>query len=292
MKAGELLADLLGKAGVDVTSETLKDIVSIGIDVHDDVVEKAQKNLFNMEVAKGGGAIGKDLKTHYVGMFATGIHQNLEEDLKAMGREDILEKIKDVKGTGDRIKNAFVELGKTQVHAKDNDEAVKALKAQNDKLQSDFQQKEKQYVQEKTEIVNQYENRMVNDAVMGKFKSMQWSDSIPEVVRGDVAKRLLDSVLAEKKAIIKKDENGNIQLLDSVTNSSVIDEKNNIVTLDSLIGNLMATNKLLKVTETQSSGGGTNQPVQRVVIPNNGTPRTNKVESAIDKAFHDQIQNS
>lgn len=292
MKAGELLADLLGKAGVDVTSETLKDIVSIGIDVSDDIAEKAQKNLFNLEIAKGGGSIGKDLKTHYVGMFATGIHQNLEEDLKAMGREDILEKIKDVKGTGDRLKNAITELGKTQVHAKDNDEAVKALKAQNEKLLADFRLKEQQYALEKNEIVNQFEQRIVNDAVMGKFKSMQWSDNIPEVVRGDVAKRLLDSVLAEKKAIIKKDENGNIQLLDSVTNSSVIDEKNNIVTLDSLIGNLMATNKLLKVTETQSSGGGTQTVPQRVVIPNNGTPRTNKVESAIDKALHDQVQNS
>lgn len=288
MKAGELLADLLGKAGVDVASEALKEIVSIGIEVPEEIASQTQKKLFNLEVAKSN----KELKNHFIAQFAPGIDQNLNEDLQAMGRSDILEKIKDVKGTGERMKIAISELGKTVITAKDGDETVKALKAQNDKLLQDFQNKEKQFLAEKTEIVNQYETKMVNDAVMGKFKAIQWSDNIPEVVRDDVAKRLLNQALTEKKAIVIKDENGNIQLLDSVTNSSVIDEKNNIVTLDSLIGNLMATNKLLKVTDTQVSGGGTpnTQQVPRVVTPNNGTPTTNRVLSAIEKSLADQFK--
>jgi len=127
-------------------------------------------------------------------MFATGIHQNLEEDLKAMGREDILEKIKDVKGTGDRLKSAITELGKTQIHAKDNDEAVKALKAQNEKLLSDYKLKEKEYEREKSEIVNQFETKIVEDAVMSKFLSREWTKSIHEEI--EVPEELAQKQLA------------------------------------------------------------------------------------------------
>jgi hypothetical protein len=292
MKVGELLADLLGKAGVDTTSEVLKSVLAIGIDLDDDVSSQVQKNLFNFEVAKSN----KDLKHHFVSPFAQGVDQDMKELLEAAGRQDILDSIKDVKSTGERARKIITELAKVkpatgEKGSKEWEETTKAQKAQIDKLLSDLSAKDNVFAEEKKNLLNQFDQERVNEAVMGKFNSLAWSDSIPEVVRKDVAKKLLDSALAEKKAIVKKDENGNIQLLSVDTNSSVIDEKNNIVTLDGLITNIMTQHKLIKVNDNPV-GGGTSPIVTRVSLPQGGgTQRSNRnVESSIDRALNDQLQ--
>ena len=292
MKVGMLLSDLLGKAGVDLTSEDVKSVLSIGVDIDDEIAGQVQKGLFNLEVAKSN----KDLKNHFVGKFASGLDQDINEHLTGLGRQDILDMIKDIKGTGERARTVISELGKIKPvtgkeGSKEWEDTSKAQKAQIDKLIADLAAKDKQWEEKERKLMNQFDEERVNEAVMSKFNSLQWSELIPEVVRKDVAQKLLNSALVDKKAIVKKDENGNIQLLSVETNSPVIDEKNHVVTLDGLINNLMVNNKLLKVSDVVAPlGGGTQQHQQRVIPQkNSGTDRSNRnVDSAIDRAMSDQ----
>lgn len=294
MKVGELLADLLGKAGVDTTNEELKPILGIGVDLNDEITAQVQKNLFNFEVAKSN----KDLKHHFIAPFAQGVDQDMKELLEASGRQDILDAIKEVKSTGERARKIITELAKVKPPTGDKgskewEETTKAQKAQIEKLLLDLAAKDNVFAEEKKNLLNQFDQERVNEAVMGKFNSLEWSDSIPQVARKVLAKQLFDGALAEKKAIVKKDENGNVQLLSIDTNSSVIDEKNNVVTLDGLITNLMTQHKLIKVAGSLPVGGGTNPANTRVVPPQgNGTVKSNRnVESSIDRALNDQMHN-
>ncbi len=293
MKVGELLADLLGKAGIDTTSEDLKPILGIGMDMNDEISSQVQKKLFNFESAKSI----KELKTHFIGMHTRGLEEDLAETLKNLSKEDVLESVKDLKSTGERVRAIITKLAEVkqpsgEKGSKEWEETTKAQKTQIDKLLVDLSQKDVLFAKEKETLLNQFDQERVNEAIMGKFNSIEWSDAIPQVARKVLAKQLLESALAEKKAIVKKDESGNMKLLSIDTDSPVIDEKNNIITLDGLIANLMTQHKLIKVSDVVPTGGGTHQNPQRVVIPDNGTVKSNRnVVSAIDRSLSDQMAN-
>jgi hypothetical protein len=289
MKAGELLGELLTKAGVDVTNEKLKPILSSSLEIDDEFASEIQSKLMTMEGAKSK----VEIKNHFVRQFTQGLDQDVKEFVEAGGYTDILEKMAPIKSTGERIKLVLAEIAAISKNKDPKDEdakaALKALKEQNALLNTQLAKEKQDRETDKTTLLNEFDQKLVNTSVLAKFNSLPWSESIHEAARPILAKQFLDQALGDYKAKITKDENGNLQLIGVETQSPVFDSKNNPVTLDGLIKDIMTANKFIKVAGG-NEGGGT-QHNQRFIPPaggDGGTPQPKRILSDIDKSLADQ----
>lgn len=284
MKVGEALAELLSKAGVDVTIEALKPVLGISIDIDEDSSKALQEKLFTFEAAKSK----PELKKHFVGQFAQGLDQDAKEFLEANGHTDILEKIASTKSTGERIKTILNELTakKQEGEGDDTKTALKTLKEQNAKLNADLAKEKQEKSTFEAKLRDEFDQNLVKMSVLSKFDSQQWSDTIPEAARKILADQFWNQELQKHKAKATKDESGNIVLINTETQSPVYDQKNNLLTVDSLVKDIMTLNKFIKVTN-DNGGGGTNP--NRVIIPDNGTAKNQfRNSSLIDQSLRDQ----
>lgn len=282
MKVGEVFADLLAKAGVDVTSESLKPVLGISIDIDDEFTKALQEKLFTLEAAKSK----PELKKHFVGPFAQGLDQDVKEFLESNGYSDILEKIADTKSTGQRIKAILNEITAKKDGGDDEKAVLKTLKEQNAKLNADLAKEKQDKSTFETKLRDEFDQNLVKMSVLSKFDSQQWSETIPEAARKVLADQFWNQELQKHKAKAAKDESGNVVLINTETQSPVYDQKNNLLTVEGLIKDIMTVNKFIKVTN-DNGGGGTNQ--NRVIIPDDGTAKNQQRNaSLVDKSLADQ----
>lgn len=282
-KAGELFADLLTKAGVDVTNEEFKSLLGIQIEVSQEAADALQSKLMTLEAAKSK----TELKNHFIGPFAQGVDQDLKELLESNGRTDLLESIKDIKGTGARMKAVVSKLAEEK-KAGGNDEGSKALKEQVAKLNDELSREKSERELKIQEIQNQYEQKIVQKEVLGKFLQQPWSDVYSNEDRPVLASTKLNKFLTDNKVKAVTDESGNVQFVNIETGTPFYDSKNKLVSVDDVVKDIMTVNKYLKVA--QSNEGDGTQFTPRVVIPDNGTSRPNKIQSQLEQDYLRQAQ--
>ena len=286
-KLGDLFFDLLGKAGVDLKDERLKSVFSVDVDIDDEFAGPIQKNLFNLEAAKGK----VELKNHFVKQAYQGIDQNIQEFLNTVeGGSELLDKISDIKSTGARLKAILPELIKKSSTEETGNEGgkLKALQDQNKALNEQILNSKAEYEAEKNSILTGFEREKIQDAVMGEFNAQRWSDAYAAEDRPILVKSKIDRFLADKKAELKKGENGEIQFISIETGTPVHDEKNNLVTLKGFVDKTMVLSGYLKVADA-SGPNGTNQ--NRFTPISEGTVKPlSRVQSQIEKSLEDQFQ--
>lgn len=280
-KAGELFGDLLQKAGIDVTSEEFKSLLGIQIEVNEEAASALQSKLMTLEAAKSK----TELKNHFIAPFAQGVDQDLKELLESNGRLDLLEAIKDIKGTGARMKAVVAKLAEEKKPAGGSKAFEETIAKLNEELAKEKAEKEAKI----TEISNQFEQKMVQKEVLAKFLAQPWSDVYSTEDRPVLAKTKLDKFLAENKVKAVTDESGNVQLVSIETGSPYYDPKNNKpVSVEDVVQNIMTTNRYLKVA--QSNDGDGTQFTPRVIPLDNGTSRPNRIQAQLEQDYQKQAQ--
>ena len=278
MKVGELLAELFKKASVDVSDEKLKPLLALEVEIDDEFVNPLQTNLFNFDAAKSK----KDLKEHFLKPLAQGIDSNIDDFLKANGLEEISAKVKAGTSTGDRTKLALASLFELS-KAKANTPELKTLQDQIATLNAQNAEARKALEDEKAQLLAGFENERLNSILESKIISQKWSKNYPESVRAALAKQLLDLEFAKHGAVLSRTEKG-VDLLSKETKGQVFDDKNNLVTFDSLISKVFQENNFLEVASTENQ-----QQQQRIEQKQETQPSYRSgIDDLIERSIADQ----
>ena len=278
MKVGELLAELFKKALVDVSDEKLKPLLALEVEIDDEFVNPLQTNLFNFDAAKSK----KDLKEHFLKPLAQGIDSNIDDFLKANGLEEISAKVKAGTSTGDRTKLALASLFELS-KAKANTPELKTLQDQIATLNAQNAEARKALEDEKAQLLAGFENERLNSILESKIISQKWSKNYPESVRAALAKQLLDLEFAKHGAVLSRTEKG-VDLLSKETKGQVFDDKNNLVTFDSLISKVFQENNFLEVASTENQ-----QQQQRIEQKQETQPSYRSgIDDLIERSIADQ----
>lgn len=274
MKVGELLAELFKKASVDASNEKLKPLFDLDIEVEDEFVTPLQTNLFNLDAAKSK----KDLKEHFLKPLAQGIDSNVDDFLKANGLDEISAKVKAGTSTGERTKLALAQLFELSKQ-KANTPELKALQDQIVQLNAQTVEARQALQDREAQLLSDFENERLSSALENKIVAQKWSKNYPESVRSVLAKQLLDAEFAKHGAVLARTEKG-IDLLSKETKGQVFDDKNNPITLDSVLSRVFQENNFLEVAQTDPTPQHTTAP--------DGQRGNTAFDSAMRKSLADQ----
>ncbi len=296
MKVGEILAKQLEKLGIDTTSEELKPILGISVDVPETLTGKLD-SLITMDGAKNN----TDIKNHYIKKYTSGINQALDEKLKKLGMtqdqvDDIFKEEtfgKRIEGALERLAEAKDNLAKTK---KTGDvDSEKLYKDQIDKLNKDLADIKEASKTEREKLMSDFENEKINEEVGREFLSKPWSKHYPDSANDKlvIANTYLQNELQQIGAKIVRDfDTKQIKLVQAKNPElDYFDSSNKKVNFTSLVAKIAADKKLLAVSESSGQGTPTPSTIVGGQAPQ-GTLRTNNPAlNALRQSQQDQAQN-
>jgi hypothetical protein len=267
MKVGELFAELLEKVGADTTSEEVKSILSISVDVPQAFADKLSAGLFTEEAAKNNMKI----KNHFIAQFAGGLDQSiLDRALKMNLPSSTIEKIKEEKSTGKKQQllleaidedtnsklKAVEKSGASDVDKAAERQAILALQEDNRSLNNQLSNYKEKYVpkEELDRVLSQGENDRVQFLIENELIKKPWSANYPENVRTQLGKIALDNLMKEVGVkVVRKD--GELKLVHANNvEQEYFDSKNKNVKFTELVDQMMTANKFKAVSDQTDPG--------------------------------------
>lgn len=253
-KVGDLLKDLLTKAGIDLTKTELKAIVELGEEMPDDVYDAVNKALMTVTAAQVHPEVTKKVKAE---MF-NGVDSKLEAIIAELGLE-VDDDFKNDKNTFDKIgkltklAKAAGEKAKGTGGTKDKDEWIQKEKDFNEQirlLKQSITDKEKTFNETRTN--DQIENDLKLELHGKKYI---FPDEMDASIKVNTALTTLRSELSKKGFSIKKNDAGALVIL-KADGTPAYSDTNVALEPKTFIDTVLAQNGLLKKNEETPPGGG------------------------------------
>lgn len=253
-KIGDLLKELLTKAGIDLTKDEVKKVLEIGDEIPDDIADAVNKALLTVTAAQSHPDVIKKVKAEAL----NGVDKKLEDLIAEMELE-----------VGDDFKtskNSFDKIGMLTKLAKAAGE--KKSGTSNSKDKTEWAEREKEYnrllkeekegrAKDKTEYDAARENDKVESAIMRDLstKNYIFPKDMDADVKLNTAYGTIKAALAKHGHAIKRNEHGQLVILNKDGNQAYSDT-NVALEPKTFIDGVLAQNKLLLVTKEDGLGAG------------------------------------
>jgi hypothetical protein len=256
-KIGTLLEKLFKKAGIDTTSEELKQLLAIDTEVAEDTFVKVDKSLLSIEAAKNNSEVVKAIKATTL----SGADAKLDELIGELGlqpSEDFLSN-----------KNTFEKIAIVTKLA--NEAGKKAAGSTNKTTADEFAKKEAEYNKQLKDLKdviaakeNEFKNTRENDLTSFELqkillgKDYVFPKEMDTNLKVTTALGAVQNELSKNGLSIKRSENGQLQIV-TKEGAPAYNPKDNVAyETNTFIDGALAQNKLLKINDPnqqqQSSG--------------------------------------
>lgn len=289
-KFGDVLKSLAEKAGIQITDETLKKILSFAevsqTDLPDDFAHALENNLLTPQSAIANTDVRSKLAAEFLGSFDSELDK-VPRDFEF--GEDITSKYKSIqRNTKDKFKvvleglKSKLEEAKQKVKDDKNDPAAKmevqVLKDQITQLNQKIADAQKLHEVELSNINDKHISERKTFALISALAGMKLPENgLPAKVNQLTAKTLIESDMASKglvvvfnaagEPVIKESKEGGV-LVDYFVNSKPVNYS------DYLSG-VLATNKFVQVSNANTSTQ--NQQHSATSQPTNASPASQAV---------------
>ena len=267
-KIGSLIEGLLKKAGFDTSKDELKKIIEISEELPDGAVDALEKSLMTAEAAKSNPDVIKKVKAE----IFNGADQKITSIIEELG----LEADDDFKNE----KNTFEKINRLTKLALDA--GMKKSGAGSSKEKTDWAEKEKDYNKQLKELKDnlaarekEYKETRENDLTSFELqkilggKNYSFPDEMDAPFKINTALSAVNAELQKKGHCIKRNENGQLVILDKDGNPAYSD-RNVALEPNTFIDGVLAQYRLLKVTEEGPAGGSGAGPAG-TIIPKGGS---------------------
>ncbi len=297
-KAGEVFAELAKRAGLQHTSDNLKEILALTTPIPDEV-EQALNSLMNAQEAESWAKGQSSVKNHFTAQAYNGWDKKLIESADKLGfTDEEKDRINGERNTGKRqdiyneiLENRIAEAKKDQTGAKkagDADAEAK-IKKEIDELRAALRAKDEEKEKIISEKDSHFKEYVRNAKIDSVLNSQKWSENYPAELRTDMGRIAINKHLEKEGAQISLDEKGEIKLV-RLDNPELpyFDNSNKNPNFAQLAAKVLADNKFLAVS-TQTANTNTKIPV----IASNGSQsntnkRSNSVSSLLQQSLKDQ----
>lgn len=265
MKTGEFIISLAKQGGVELDEAQTKALSESATDLQDDIATSIQGSLFTKESALANPDIINNLKAQSL----DAVDSKMEELAKSFGLDEgFIHNLKETKGTYNRIDligktiltNQNTALEKAKEGAPKGDQ--KELQAEISKLNKQIEDHTENTIskQDHEDMIEGFEDIQDENAIAmlqlkanSLFSGQNWAMDVDPEVNLTTAKTLFNAELATQN-ITLVDDNGILKLQTQEKSPYYVDNKE--VTPQSFVNTLLAGKKLLKVTDTKTTGTG------------------------------------
>jgi len=260
MKTGELITSLAEQSKVTLDDEQAKVINGMTTEIPGDIAKTIQSALFTKESALANTEIINHLKAESLDP----VDQKIKEFAKESGLgEGFLTQLNDTKGTYKRFDSVIkavsaankLAVEKAGEGAGDDSELKKQIQELNAQILT-----HKEGTISKTDYdskVDEYEGMLKKNAenlkqmkIQNVFSGQNWAMDVPSEVNVATAMGLLNGEL-NSKGLSVVDDNGSLKLQTQEKSAYFIDNKE--ISLKDFASSVLASNKLLKVTNTSTT---------------------------------------
>ena len=251
-KLSDLIKSLGTKGKVDLTKPEVVAALtaSEGIEVPKEFADQLEAALMTVDAAVSNQTVRSRVQAEVLNgedTYLNGIVGQLEVD------EEDRTQLTSEKDTRVRIRKAIEALNKAKKKAKkDGDTATEeSLKTQVADLNKQLKDIKDIHAAELTKVQGERDNDFINFELMSLLGAKQYAlpDTMPVKQRLKTALLVVQDELAQKGFKVVKSENG-IKILKK-DNTDAYDDKNTLVELPSFIDGTLATNGLLKNSDSQ-----------------------------------------
>jgi hypothetical protein len=249
---GEVIQLIANKSGLD-TSE-LTDLFQVKAEVSEETFQKIEgslSQLLSLQDAKNN----PDLHKHFKALSLNPFDKLLNEVLESGSiDEDVVNELKANPNTYDRAKKLIAKIAESKPASK-ADKDIEPLKAKIAELNNQVLKQREDYENKINSIAEENKTSLINYQIDSLLSSKEFANSdLPKDVNILTAKTLLEKELREKNAKIVLGEKG-LKLVNAETPELDFTDSNKTVGFEDLVTKVLATNKLLKVSQ-----GATPQP--------------------------------
>lgn len=256
MKFGTLLSNLAKKAGVDTSTPEFISLLSHDIDIPDATASAIEKNLMDVNAAKANVQVRNALRTEAL----NGVDSKVDELLAEMGLTD--EDSTDIKAE----KNSYEKVAKLTRKVKELEEKKsktgkgadkeayeKQIRELNDSIKAvkaDLVKKEKEFNDAREGDLTNFEQYKL---LLGK--NYVFPDDMDTELKLQTALAAVNKSLQKDGFKMVRDAETGLLTVQKKDGTQAYNDKNELVQAGSYIDGALAQNKLLKVTDSNHSGG-------------------------------------
>jgi hypothetical protein len=293
-KLGEILKDLIQKAGYDPKEAQFADILSIQTEMPREVSE-AFGGLMSLDAAKNNTTI----KNYFYAMAYAGSDKEMLKlaDVFEFGDEQ-KQQLKEERSSGKKyeifgqfLKDRIAEIQKEATIAKKSGdkEAEKALNDEIVKLRETLVKKEEEKNNAIAQKIQEHNNYILDKEIDSAFNTFKWSDNYPSEIRPELSRIALNKMLDKMNAKVVLDDKGKPKVVKAEnTEFEYFDNSNKKVIFTELAAKVAAENKFLAVSPTQTPNTHQKHVAPSLGNQPNTTSRSNPVKSLIEKSLKDQ----
>lgn len=273
MNLAEWLYAVANKQGLDPENPALKLILSDGnltkLDVPAELNHVAEHNLKEMltlDAAKNH----PELKKHFFATSMYGVEKDIDKYAKEifeLSDEDRAE-LKKVDGAQKRLES-FLKIAKERTEKKappTDNEKVKKLSDEIARLNETILKKDEEFQGKEKSLKQTYLESLKDRAIKDLFHTYEYTDALPKQVQIQTAQALwAEKLRQDKNKVVFNEESDSLQLF--TEQDTEVYKDNKPMNLKQYVESLLAENKLLKVTPTQSPGDGKKKEPILVATP-------------------------
>lgn len=253
-KIGTLLTAIAKKIGIPTDTPEFIDLLGANLDVPQTLADA-----FNVDILTFDAAMNNPrLKSHFYATSLNEVDRRLLDSMNDLQFSDAAKtEITALKSTFERI-DLFNKKIKELTTAKSEatGQEKNTLTAQINALQAQIAQMKSEAAQQVQAIQETHSQEMYDLYLNGKIAARKLDTSVyPEQVMQDIARTYINSALQEKK-IKPVYANKAVSLRQAQTPDLEVYVDNKIYTLDSLIDEVLAANKLISVNGSQQQENG------------------------------------
>jgi len=292
MTIGAFLGAILPKLGIDTASANLAEVLALGLDIPDNmavplVTQITAVPLLTMEAAQNNQQLKNKFKAEALNAVDVTLGSLMTEYQLA---DDVVSEINGTGNTYQKIpalvkKIHALEVAKSAATSKEKPELTNQINALNQRL-ADIQASTATTIAQKDQ---QHLDEMSDMLLLNTIRSKNLNTSVfPLETVVSFAEQLVKQEL-QKKGVKIKNVNRTLQLKQAAEEAlDYYDTNNSLVTVDALVDQVLANNKLIAVTsQAQVPAPGNNG--QQPIIPtqqNQNAPRVG-MSSKLDAALAD-----
>lgn len=261
-KVLEFLKQLAVKAGANIEDEALKaafGAVNQDAELPDELVTAIDNGLLSVANAKNNHP---EIKKHYFAQAYNGLDNELDEFMKEEKLPDeIVAAIKAETSSTKRARLVAQKIKELQSQkaaagSKDKEDLNTQIAALNKELREIKEKEQGIHAEYKKQIQNVKMSHVLG-GLLGSYKTV--FDELDPSTKEITLKAIIDRNLGAKKAQLTLDETGNL-LLTGPDGSNVFGNDHNILTPKAFLDQVMANEKILKVTDAgnNNSSNGSN----------------------------------
>ena len=252
---GTLIRELALKAGVKADHPKLIELLSVGVQIPDEI-SGALKSL----IAPGPDLITLDAAKNHPDLlrhFNATIFNGMDAKIMALASEDgdlstaDLDELKAEKNSYEKLKLLKQKVRSTTEGKHKNPADKQLLLDEIKKLTKEVADAKTTAQAEIEKAHRQYEHRLTDYAVESLLAAQPYANTdIPAEVNVLTAKNLINKVLSDKNAVLKRDADGKLVLKNAENPELDFLENNTHISFSDLTISTLANNKLLKVSDS------------------------------------------